>query len=465
MNIRIGLSLITFLLLCLCSSLTLQDDARESSRAYMVTCASSECQQAISYCNNQTKCLGDICKRCLEGFTQCNSQCTKDLFNETEYLQVNGMKYLPCDDTSVAQARGCELICRSKFFLNSYCSLLNCLPVCICTSVNASQISSTTSSSEIDCQHTGHSEVSTSSSTTSSSTTQSTTPLLNEVTLSGFTSDINGIAVLNNGNLAVASGFAIQVWDLATAQLKRRFDGYSDTFSTIIELPNDVLAASAINNNVIVQWDYPSGVILRVSSFSPRVDNFHLINNTYLICTRDSSSSPSILVLNATTLATIRTISLSASNQGLRVLQSGIMASIQLMNRINVWSIFSTSAQATFTSTSDILRTIEFLDNGDIITMYERGLTYAFQIWDQSGTLKRNIATNQTSGLTLFRLLPSGELASVSNNTIRIWNYSSATLLKTITHTHTILSMIVINEGRQLVSRHSGDRVVKVWNV
>jgi hypothetical protein len=113
-----------------------------NTRGYILTCSSPVCQTVISNCIDSFKCLGvDQCKRCLTFYPECNSTCANDLFNEQDYVSVNGLKYLPCDDTSAEQVKACELHCRGFYFRYSECTLLDGFPICRCSSM---PLSSTT---------------------------------------------------------------------------------------------------------------------------------------------------------------------------------------------------------------------------------------------------------------------------------------------------------------------------------
>jgi hypothetical protein len=95
-----------------------------NEREYTLTCSTTECQAAISFC--YTKCIGmDQCKKCLHSFPECSSTCASYLFNQDDHVNVNGVKYFPCDDSSPEQVNACEL----------HCSLLDGFPMCQCSSL------------------------------------------------------------------------------------------------------------------------------------------------------------------------------------------------------------------------------------------------------------------------------------------------------------------------------------------
>jgi hypothetical protein len=104
--------------------------------SYTLTCTILGCQTAILNCIGWFKCLGiEQCKKCLHSFPECYSTCANDLFNQDYYMNVNGVKYLPCDDKSAEQVKACELHCRGFLFTYSQCTQLEGFPICKCSSI------------------------------------------------------------------------------------------------------------------------------------------------------------------------------------------------------------------------------------------------------------------------------------------------------------------------------------------
>jgi hypothetical protein len=225
-----------------------------NSRGYMLTCSSTNCQTAISNCIDSFKCLGvDQCKRCLTFYPECNSTCANDLFNEQDYVSVNGLKYLPCDDTSAEQVKACELHCRGFYFRYSECTLLDGFPICRCSSLPLSSPPSTSSST-----------ITTISSTTMSSRiTIPTTSFWTSITLNGHTLDINAVVVLKNGDLASGDDSGrIIIWDSTTYQIKRNLTGHTSYVYCLAVLSNGDLVSGSYDYTIKI-WDIATGITKR----------------------------------------------------------------------------------------------------------------------------------------------------------------------------------------------------------
>jgi WD40 repeat protein len=231
-------------------------DSYHIQRGFILTCSISGCQTAISNCIFSFKCLGiDQCKRCLNSYQECNNTCANDLFNEQDYVIVNGAKYLPCDDTSAEQVKACELHCRGYFFRYSECTLLDGFPICRCSSFPYSSTSSSSTS------RLGTTVTSSATSTLATTTTATATSFWSSITLNGHTSDINAVVVLKNGDLSSAddSGIII-IWDSITYQLKRNLTGHTGYTLCLTVLPNGDLVSGSTDQTIKI-WDIVTGTI------------------------------------------------------------------------------------------------------------------------------------------------------------------------------------------------------------
>jgi hypothetical protein len=118
-EIALGLNLV-FLVLLMHNNAISCFDLVAKPKAYMMSCASGECQEAISNCVNMWHCLGvKPCQKCLAYYPQCDSACGIDLFDKDEYLSVNGFDYLPCESSNQKQVAACALHCRGRYFTGS----------------------------------------------------------------------------------------------------------------------------------------------------------------------------------------------------------------------------------------------------------------------------------------------------------------------------------------------------------
>jgi WD40 repeat protein len=173
-------------------------DILAKQNGYTQTCESTECQNAISLCVKKWNCLGLMqCKDCLANYPKCESACETELFNEDNYIAIYGIKYLPCNQTSLEQVAACELQCRGRNFLNSQCTSIDGLSACKCSSHIPLQMSS------------------------SQTTNPPTSTTWNNIILKGHSNYVRCLVVLNNGDLASGSfDKSIIIWDTITYSKK-----------------------------------------------------------------------------------------------------------------------------------------------------------------------------------------------------------------------------------------------------
>jgi hypothetical protein len=217
MAIKFALCLnLVFLVLLIHNNAISCFDLVAKPKVYMISCASGECQEAMSNCVNKWMCLGvKGCQKCLDFYPKCDKECGIDLFDKDEYLNLTGSYYLPCDFNSVEQVAACALHCRGRFFTGSECSRVDGFPVCKCFNNDFSIMSSSTSA-------TSASKTTTTTTTTTTESTTVTSALPWNITLTGHSNWILCIITLNNGDIASGStDTSIIIWDSVTYSIKR----------------------------------------------------------------------------------------------------------------------------------------------------------------------------------------------------------------------------------------------------
>jgi WD40 repeat protein len=409
----------------------------QTSGGYILTCSTDDCQTAISYCVDSFKCLGAYqCKRCMNNYSQCNTSCTNDLFNQNDYVTVKEAKYLPCDDTSAKQAKACELHCRGLYFRYSECILLDVYPVCKCSALSLSH--STTSASVLS--------------------TIIIRTHLSHITLTGHTNSVYALVVLKNGDLASGGDDkSILIWDASTYQKKANLTGHTGLVWCLAVLSNGDLVSGSSDFSIII-WDTLRQTLKRtLSSHASAVTRLAVLNNGYLA---SASLDSTIKIWDPNSGSLIRTLT-GHSGQvfSLAVLSNGFLASGDNTGEIRIWN----------SSTEALIKQI---DQGYFIWAMSVGVgtnlissdNTTIKIWNTTdGTLNRTIDAH-TSTIRALAVFPSGDLASAGDDKlIKIWNPFDWTLKRILDgHSDSIYSLAVMNNG--LLASASWDKTVRIWD-
>jgi WD40 repeat protein len=332
----------------------------------VLTCTTPECQMAISYCIDSAKCFGTVhCKRCLNNYPGCNSACANDLFNEVDYLSVNGFKHLPCDDTSAEQVKACELHCRGFYFRYSECTLLDGFPICKCSSVPIS-FSSTSSTSTSNLSTSTNTVMPSTTIKTTTTTSVPTTSFWSSLTLNGHTNDINAVVALKNGDLASADDDRrIIIWDSMTYQIKRNLTGHSNWILCLAVLLNGELASGSRDSSIKV-WDLVSGTLKRTL-----IGHYSYVYSLAVLNSGDLASASrdyTVNIWNAYTGILLRTLTGHTSFVfSLAVLSNDYLASGDSLGRIRIWEV-STGAFIKQLNQSSFVWAMKALENGDLVS-------------------------------------------------------------------------------------------------
>jgi WD40 repeat protein len=432
--IALCLKLLVFILFLYTNAISCVDYA--DSLGYMMTCASSECQEAISYCVNTFKCLGiKPCQKCLSDYPQCENACGSDLFDDKEYITI---KYLPCDQSSQEQVAACELHCRGLYFTSSQCTRVEGFPVCKCSNNISLQMSSTTTTKT--STQTTHPET-----TTESTTVTSTLPPWNDITLEGHSYWVNCIITLNNGDFASGSADrTIIIWDSVTFSIKRVLNNTS-WVTALFQFSNDDLASASADQTIKI-WDPQSGALkMTLANYKPI--SLAILNDGSLA---SGNLDLTIKIWDPTTGQLKKTLNDLYGITSLAVMSNGYLASVDLRNRIKIWDTITGYIKYNI-SNSVLVTSLKFLKNGDLATKYslKSNKIYGIQIRDpESFVIKANYIGHSDYVHDLVEL-PNGDLASASSDTtVKIWDRATGNVKKTLSlHTNPVLSLAILKDG------------------
>jgi WD40 repeat protein len=451
-GIAIGLSVV-FLVWLINNNAISCFDLVAKPKSYMMSCASGECQEAISYCVNMWMCLGVRgCQKCLAFYPECDKECGGDLLEPNEYLSLNGSYYLPCDSSSKEQVAACALNCRSRFFTSSECSRVEGYPVCKCFNNDFSVTSSSTTTSASQTTTTTTTRVITTQTIRPETTTETTivtsTSPWNHITLTGHTDLVRCMIVLNNGDLASGSDDkTIIIWDSVTYSIKRVLNNHTNAVFSLALLPNDDLASGSEDNTTKI-WDPQNGILkMTLRGHSGRVRCLAVLSDGSLA---SGSDDKTIKIWNTTTGQLKRTLNTLVSINSLELLPNNYLISGDLIGHIKVWDTMTGDLKQTITTNSQIY-SLKVLKSGDLAIAYNAifNYTYGIQIRDSASFA---IKVNYTGHSDYARYLvesPNGDFATgMKSGTINIRDRATGNVKETLyLHTTDVLSLAILKNG------------------
>ncbi|CAF1013692.1 unnamed protein product [Brachionus calyciflorus] len=233
------------------------------TKYWLSSCTLYGCEIAINECSN---CFGETnCKRCITNIKQYCSFCAEDIFDKEILETIGNEKYFLCDNTDPFQRKICHIYCRGKLINFGDCKRIENIPACEC-----SLASSTTSIA-----------------TTKPKTTKR--PFIG--TLTGHTSGVSSLTVLNNGNLASGSvDRTIKIWNTNDFSLVRTLTGHTDIVRTLSVLKNGNLASGSSDRTIKI-WNTNDGSLIRtITGFINAVYAISVLNNGNLASGSDDGS-------------------------------------------------------------------------------------------------------------------------------------------------------------------------------
>ncbi|RMZ96870.1 WD40 repeat-containing, partial [Brachionus plicatilis] len=323
---------------------------------------------------------------------------------------INGNQYLICDSGDPIQSKVCHLYCRGQFAESGKCVRENNLPICKCSS----ETGSSTTDSSVTTQ------------TIQSTTISQTNPLISSIKY-----------ILSIGQIFKKKRkFTLKIFkkNQSTSNISTiHFNGtvklnisISNGFLRIFPLSNGDLVRGSIRNLIEI-WDLQKGIIKKklTSEYSyPFV--FGLLSNGNLVAGYYTNRVLVIWDLEKSNDEILkRTIQLNETFYCLTVLKNDDLAIGQDGNDGNGFNI--------------IIRN------------------------SRNGSIKKKLV-GHTSVVNQIIELPNGNLVSCSDDkTVKVWNISNGTVIKTMTHTSLVYSIAVLNNG--YLASGLSDGTIKIWNV
>jgi Caspase domain/WD domain, G-beta repeat len=214
----------------------------------------------------------------------------------------------------------------------------------------------------------------------------------------------------------------IQLWDIATQQLKLKLKGHSDRVLSLALSPNGTQVASAGNDRTVKLWDVATGNrIHRLKGHQNTVWSvaFAPDGRSVASCSEDGT----VKLWNVATGTLLRTF--NPKTGAIRAIAIGpdgkTLIAAGANKVITVWDIETGKPTLKLTGHSDRILALSVSENGTMLASGSQDNT--IKIWNlQTGDLMRTIATN-ASGLQTLAFHPDNEtIASGVGNAVRLWN-------------------------------------------
>lgn len=247
---------------------------------------------------------------------------------------------------------------------------------------------------------------------------------------------VNSIAISRDGQ-TLASGSddkTIKIWNLLTGKLLRTLNGHSDLVASVAFSPNGQILASGSSDRTIKLWNYRTGKLLHTRA--------HPIGVSSVAFNPDGQT----------------------------------FASGGYDNTIKLWNLHTGKLLRTVTAHLEPISSVAFSPDGQILVSSSEDKT--IKLWNlRSGELLRTLSGESgwfnydfdpnITPVYAIAFSPDGQILASSSvkNDIKIWNFRTGELLRTLIQHSDVVHSIAFSPDGQIFASGSQDGTIKIWSV
>jgi WD40 repeat protein len=291
--------------------------------------------------------------------------------------------------------------------------------------------------------------------------------LATEQIIRRFGDQVNALAFVDGSRLVTGQGTAVQVWDIETGQVIRSLLGATFLVQDLAASTNSSRVIAGCVDGRVITWDASTGVVLN-NFLGESLVAMHAIPGTNHVLTA-SGGDNLVRVKDIATGATLRTIEghttstilgVGFSPDGRYVLSGGHEPLTRLWNRTNAQPVRMFPGHGAGTVAAS------FSPDGTRILTTFGSPRFVSRLWNtETGLLEREF-TGHTSWLMAAAFSPDGQriTTGAQDGTARLWDVATGGELRTFTNPGTWIHSVALSSNGTFFAGGSSDGIARLWN-